>query len=156
MAGVLFDRLSLLSQIKDGNQPRKMKVLIPSLDANRIPSANKTGDNDSGSLSERLIALDDCDLRGETLAQAKQSTNCEGMFLYQSKDPVFENGNYRLNFNGRVSMPSVKNYQLVAADAIDDIICQFGKVDEDVFHLDYKAPLNAFQAFAFALCQFNL
>ena len=78
------------------------------------------------------------------------------MRVFESKDPVFENGNYRLNFKGRVSVPSVKNFQLVSPDDIDDIICQFGKIGEDSFHLDYKAPLNAVQAFSLALCQFNL
>ena len=45
-----------------------------------------------------------------------------------TKDPVFEKGNYRLNFNGRVKLPSVKNYQLVPPDGIDRIATQFGKV----------------------------
>jgi len=76
--------------------------------------------------------------------------------VYQTKEPVFENGNYRLNFHGRVGMPSVKNFQIVSEYDIDDVVCQFGKVDQDVFHLDYKAPLNAIQAFSLALCQFNL
>ena len=79
-----------------------------------------------------------------------------GLKVFESKDPVFENGNYRLNFRGRVNLPSVKNFQLVPCDNIDFIICQFGKVDEEVFHLDFRAPLNAMQAFALALCQFNL
>jgi len=78
------------------------------------------------------------------------------MFVFESKDPVFENGNYRLNFHGRVSIPSVKNFQLVSVDDPNHIICQFGKVAEERFNLDFKAPLNAFQAFALALCQFNL
>ena len=61
-----------------------------------------------------------------------------------------------MNFKGRVSIPSVKNFQLVSPDDIDYIICQFGKVGEDRFHLDFRAPLNAFQAFGLALAQFNL
>ena len=78
------------------------------------------------------------------------------MFVFETKEPVFENGNFRLNFRGRVSVPSVKNFQLVSPDDIDHIICQFGKIGDDRYHLDFKAPLNAFQAFAFAICQFNL
>jgi hypothetical protein len=31
-----------------------------------------------------------------------------GYSQLKSKEPVFENGNYRLNFNGRVTMASVK------------------------------------------------
>ena len=61
----------------------------------------------------------------------------------------------RLNFRGRVTVPSVKNFQLVGEDA-SEVLCQFGKVGDDRFHLDYKEPLNAVQAFALALCQFNL
>lgn len=33
---------------------------------------------------------------------------------------------------------------------------QFGKVSEDRFHLDLRAPVTPFQAFAVCLCQFNL
>ena len=71
-------------------------------------------------------------------------------------EPKFENGNYRLNFHGRVSVPSVKNFQLSSRDEPDHVVCQFGKVGDDRFHLDFKAPLNAFQAFAIALTQFNI
>lgn len=73
----------------------------------------------------------------------------------QSKDPVFEKGNYRLNFHGRVKLPSVKNYQLVPPDAIDDIWTQFGKVSDDEFHLDFKAPITPMVAFAVAVSQFD-
>jgi hypothetical protein len=35
-------------------------------------------------------------------------------------------------------------------------IRQFGKVDENGFHLDYREPLTALQAFAIALTHFSL
>ena len=88
--------------------------------------------------------------------EPRHMTSDSVTFQFHSKDPVFEKGNYRLNFKGRVSIPSVKNFQLVSPDDIDYIICQFGKVGEDRFHLDFRAPLNAFQAFGLALAQFNL
>ena len=66
-----------------------------------------------------------------------------------------QNGNYRLNFHGRVTVPSVKNFQLVDPRDVNDVICQFGKVDDDRFHLDFKGPLNAYQAFCIALAQFS-
>lgn len=37
-------------------------------------------------------------------------------------------GAYCLNFNGRVTEASVKNFQLIADDAPEHIILQFGKV----------------------------
>jgi tubby-related protein 1 len=63
-------------------------------------------------------------------------------------------GQYRLNFSGRVQTPSVKNMQLENEQG--EILLQFGKVDEHRFHLDYKAPFTAFSAFGAALCQFDL
>jgi hypothetical protein len=145
LAGIAFERLSLVDQLKEGNQPRKLKLVLPRLDQDSIPIAHRMSENGSGSLTD---LVSDPHLYG--------SVEGSGLFVFESKDPVFENGNYRLNFRGRVNLPSVKNFQLVPKDDIDHIVCQFGKVDEDIFHLDFKAPLNAFQAFALALCQFNL
>ena len=71
-----------------------------------------------------------------------------------TRNPTFQDGHYRLNFAGRVLEPSVKNMQLEMAGG--EVLLQFGKVDEDTFHLDYKAPFTAFSAFGAALCQFDL
>ncbi|XP_044488583.1 tubby-like F-box protein 8 [Mangifera indica] len=75
-----------------------------------------------------------------------------------------------LNFRGRVTVASVKNFQLVAATqpAVaaptpsqpapvdhDKIILQFGKVGKDMFTMDYRYPLSAFQAFAICLSSFD-
>eukprot|EP00249_Psilotum_nudum_P021209 c28021_g1_i1 orf=432-1700(-) len=72
-----------------------------------------------------------------------------------------------LNFKGRVTVASVKNFQLVAAvepestqqgvpqsDA-DKVVLQFGKVGKDTFTMDYRYPLSAFQAFAICLSSFD-
>ncbi|XP_057782416.1 tubby-like F-box protein 3 [Salvia miltiorrhiza] len=59
-----------------------------------------------------------------------------------------------LNFNGRVTVASVKNFQLVAGDG-EDVILQFGKVGKDTFTMDYQYPLSAFQAFALCLSSFD-
>ncbi|XAR68270.1 hypothetical protein NMG60_11003345 [Bertholletia excelsa] len=69
-----------------------------------------------------------------------------------------------LNFHGRVTVASVKNFQLVAT--VDQsqpggrgdgetVVLQFGKVADDVFTMDYKQPLSAFQAFAICLTSFG-
>ncbi|XP_065029550.1 tubby-like F-box protein 14 [Musa acuminata AAA Group] len=70
-----------------------------------------------------------------------------------------------LDFGGRVTMASVKNFQLIEATQPaashpspleqDKIILQFGKVAEDMFTMDYRYPLSAFQAFAICLCSFS-
>ncbi|GJN13716.1 hypothetical protein PR202_gb00452 [Eleusine coracana subsp. coracana] len=74
-----------------------------------------------------------------------------------------------LNFRGRVTVASVKNFQLVAATQPaagaptpsqatpppppehERVILQFGKVAKDMFTMDYRYPLSAFQAFAICL-----
>ncbi|KAK6131205.1 hypothetical protein DH2020_035053 [Rehmannia glutinosa] len=69
-----------------------------------------------------------------------------------------------LNFRGRVTVASVKNFQLVAAvdpsldvpaSEQDKVILQFGKIGKDIFTMDYRYPLSAFQAFAICLSSFD-
>ncbi|QHO14420.1 Tubby-like F-box protein [Arachis hypogaea] len=76
-----------------------------------------------------------------------------------------------LNFRGRVTVASVKNFQLIAATQPpagtptpsqptqssdhDKIILHFGKVGKDMFTMDYRYPLSAFQAFAICLTSFD-
>ncbi|KAM3333983.1 hypothetical protein ACQJBY_028834 [Aegilops geniculata] len=76
-----------------------------------------------------------------------------------------------LNFRGRVTIASVKNFQLTAASnpppagaptpsqpgPVDPekVILQFGKVARDMFTMDYRYPLSAFQAFAICLSSFD-
>ncbi|KAH6813987.1 tubby like protein 3 [Perilla frutescens var. frutescens] len=62
-----------------------------------------------------------------------------------------------LNFNGRVTVASVKNFQLVAdgGQEQENVILQFGKVGKDTFTMDYQYPLSAFQAFAVCLSSFD-
>ncbi|KAJ0452922.1 putative transcription factor TUBBY family [Helianthus annuus] len=69
-----------------------------------------------------------------------------------------------LNFHGRVTVASVKNFQLVATldqsqpggegDG-ETVLLQFGKVGDDVFTMDYRQPLSAFHAFAVCLTSFG-
>uniref|UniRef100_A0A0E0A1K0 Tubby-like F-box protein n=1 Tax=Oryza glumipatula TaxID=40148 RepID=A0A0E0A1K0_9ORYZ len=69
-----------------------------------------------------------------------------------------------LNFHGRVTVASVKNFQLVAPAGTSDpwgiadeetVILQFGKIEDDAFTMDYRQPLSAFQAFAICLTSFG-
>jgi len=74
---------------------------------------------------------------------------------------------YVLNFNGRVTRPSVKNFQLVCTAAQDDadvsgddashprVVAQFGRVDDNLFTLDFAHPLGPLTAFAACLSAFE-
>ncbi|KAJ9672676.1 hypothetical protein PVL29_026051 [Vitis rotundifolia] len=57
-----------------------------------------------------------------------------------------------LNFHGRVTIASVKIFQLVASSEDgsagqqhEKIILQFGKVGKVLFTMDYRYPISAFQ-----------
>ncbi|CAM0954611.1 unnamed protein product [Alopecurus aequalis] len=69
-----------------------------------------------------------------------------------------------LNFHGRVTVASVKNFQLVAPAGTSNpwgvgdeetVILQFGKIEDDAFTMDFRHPLSAFQAFAICLTSFG-
>ncbi|KAK8580894.1 hypothetical protein V6N13_143952 [Hibiscus sabdariffa] len=69
-----------------------------------------------------------------------------------------------LNFKGRVTVASVKNFQMVATvepsqnvsvPEQEKVILQFGKIGKDIFTMDYRYPLSALQAFAISLSSFD-
>lgn len=144
LGAISYERLNLLSQFTSGSQPRKLSVVVPPLDADGVPVPNTYLQRDAARYSMQNTLKDPVE------AAAREC------YLLENKEPTYENGNYRLNFAGRVSLPSVKNFQLVSPEDTSNILCQFGKVGDDTFHLDFKRPITAFQAFAFALSQFNL
>jgi tubby and related proteins len=69
---------------------------------------------------------------------------------------VHQVGAYVLNFNGRVTMASVKNFQLVDPDDQKAVVLQFGKVSRDEYTMDMQWPITPFQAFAVTLSSFDL
>ncbi|XP_063813300.1 tubby-related protein 1 [Pseudophryne corroboree] len=119
--------------------PRKMTVLIPGMDEDceRVPIRPRN-DNDG-------------------LLQRWQNKNMENVIELHNKSPVWndETQSYVLNFHGRVTHPSIKNFQIVHSDDLDYIIMQFGRIADDAFTMDYKYPMCAVQAFAIALSSFD-
>ncbi|RHY73354.1 hypothetical protein DYB34_000500 [Aphanomyces astaci] len=120
-------------------KPRKLTVVCPPLSSqNEVISQGAKPDTFSTLLDQHKAD--------------KRVT--EHLTVLENKEPEYEKGCYRLNFNGRVSIPSVKNFQLVVrGHAAKGIVLQFGKVSDKLFHLDFKHPLTPFQAFAIALSQ---
>ncbi|XP_022728095.1 tubby-like F-box protein 3 [Durio zibethinus] len=88
----------------------------------------------------------------------------DGMLVLRNKAPRWHEQLqcWCLNFYGRVTVASVKNFQLVASpengvagQEHENVILQFGKVGKDVFTMDYQYPISAFQAFAICLSSFD-
>ncbi|XP_047724020.1 tubby-related protein 3 isoform X3 [Prionailurus viverrinus] len=119
--------------------PRKMSVIIPGMNMNheRIPFRPR---NDH-----------------ESLLSKWQNKTMENLIELHNKSPVWNDDtqSYVLNFHGRVTQASVKNFQIVHGNDPDYIVMQFGRVADDVFTLDYNYPLCALQAFAIGLSSFD-
>ena len=92
-----------------------------------------------GKLVARVKALAD----GEEDPQLKHLIN---------KPPIWDEqmGANKLDFHGRVTIPSVKNFLLVQPDDHSEILMLFGKIEksDNIFSLDFRWPLSAIQAFA--------
>jgi tubby-related protein 1 len=130
LAAFVYDSKPFLHNWREGQPPRHLKIAIPFV-------------RNDGSLENMAPYL-----KNRMVENIKKNT-ATGMQVYSSREPTFDRGQYRLNFNGRVTIASVKNIQIV--DSEEKMVAQFGKVGEHRFHLDYKYPLNALQAFALAL-----
>ncbi|XP_050783652.1 tubby-related protein 2 isoform X2 [Gopherus flavomarginatus] len=119
--------------------PRKMTVIIPGMNT----------DNERISIRPKN--------EHETLLTRFQNRNLQNLLVLQNKVPAWneETQSYVLNFHGRVTQASVKNFQIVPDHDSEYIVLQFGRVAPDVFTMDYRAPLCALQAFAICLSSFD-
>lgn len=70
-----------------------------------------------------------------------------------NKKPFFNNqtNTFNLNFNGRVTMPSVRNFQVIHPLEPAYITLTFGKVSENTYILDFSHPWSILFAFCLGL-----
>ncbi|XXG54231.1 hypothetical protein AAC387_Pa03g2171 [Persea americana] len=102
--------------------------------------------------------------RSESFSSGPLGGQKDGMLVLKNKAPRWHEQLqcWCLNFRGRVTVASVKNFQLVASpengqagQEHEKVLLQFGKVGKDLFTMDYRYPLSAFQAFAICLSSFD-
>ncbi|XP_061823564.1 tubby protein homolog isoform X1 [Nerophis lumbriciformis] len=93
----------------------------------------------------------------ETLLVRHANNNTDKLVTLVNKSPSWneQTQSYVLNFHGRVTQASVKNFQIIHPENDDYIVMQFGRVSEDVFSMDYSFPMCALQAFAITLSSFD-
>ncbi|CAG5908399.1 unnamed protein product [Menidia menidia] len=119
--------------------PRKMTVIIPGMLENdeRVSIRPKE--------------------ESETLLTRHATGKTDKLVTLVNKSPSWneQTQSYVLNFHGRVTQASVKNFQIIHPDNDDYIVMQFGRVAEDVFSMDYSFPMCALQAFAITLSSFD-
>ena len=78
------------------------------------------------------------------------------LVMLPNKTPMFYmNKSYVLDFHGRVTQASKKNFQIIDSNDPDHIILQFGRIDTDIFTCDFKYPMCAIQAIGIALSSFD-
>ena len=157
-----------------GNRPRIMDVCIPKVSPDGVAGAewkrylNSCDDaNESGSSNKMLTCFKQAQTRTENPTQANPDDDSVspdgedyvppddfGLLALQNRPPWWniELGAFVLNFGGRVSVASVKNFQLCDRNDQDYIMLQFGRIQgRHSFTMDFQHPLTAVQAFAIAI-----
>ncbi|XP_041969795.1 protein king tubby isoform X2 [Aricia agestis] len=134
LAAVVYD-----TNVLGFKGPRKMTVILPGMTPDR---------------QRVVIAPQD---ESETLLERWRSQNFDDVVVLHNKTPVWndETQSYVLNFHGRVTQASVKNFQIVHDSEPDYVVMQFGRISEDLFTMDFRYPLCALQAFGIALSSFD-
>ncbi|XP_047311817.1 tubby-like F-box protein 2 [Impatiens glandulifera] len=137
--------------------PRRMQCVINSIPISSIQE---------GGIAPTPTSLSDHDLNDDEKKPSSSSSSEEPLMLRNKLPRWHEQLQcWCLNFKGRVTVASVKNFQLsVAVDSSlpnvplsekEKVILQFGKIGKDIFTMDYSYPLSAFQAFAICLSSFD-
>ncbi|XP_062595589.1 tubby protein homolog [Saccostrea cucullata] len=119
--------------------PRKMTIIIPGMNSDH----------------ERVDIKPRSDSDG--LINRYKRENMENIVELHNRTPVWndEIQSHVLNFHGRVTQGSVKNFRIVHDNDVKYIVMQFGRVAKNVFTMDFNYPLCALQAFGIALSSFD-
>nr|GLL42091.1 tubby-like F-box protein 3 [Ipomoea trifida] len=149
--------------------PRRMHCVMDSIPASAIkpggvaPTQTDFPASNNDSFSTIPISRSKSASMEKSLSGPLESQT-EGALVLRNKSPRWHEQLqcWCLNFHGRVTVASVKNFQLVASPENgvsgpehEKVILQFGKVAKDVFTMDFRYPLSAFQAFAICLSSFD-
>jgi len=147
--------------------PRRMNCVMDSIPASAVEEGGKAPTQTEFPLSS-LDSFPSIPFFRSKLARidtaSQSSTQKEDRLVLKNKSPRWHEQLqcWCLNFRGRVTVASVKNFQLVASDdngsgsqENDKVILQFGKIGKDLFTMDYRYPISAFQAFAICLSSFD-
>ncbi|KAJ2892721.1 hypothetical protein IWW38_003108 [Coemansia aciculifera] len=126
------------SHVLGSTGPREMTVVIHAVDDSGDNNA-KVDDGGGASLIERY--------RGDGAEMDA------GIIPLINKPPIFipETSTFALDFGARVTMRSVKNFQLIHPHDKDYIVMQFGKTGADSFALDIRYPMSPVMALGVAV-----
>jgi hypothetical protein len=153
-----------------GNRPRVMDVCIPKLledgsvsnEWRRVPddSVEDADTSTSNRMLNKFKTIQRVENVGDENASNGEGNNNintadhHGLIILQNRPPWWniELGAFVLNFGGRVSVASVKNFQLCEPANQDCIMLQFGRIQgRHSFTMDFQHPLTPMQAFSIAI-----
>ncbi|RNA27193.1 tubby -like protein [Brachionus plicatilis] len=115
-------------------------------------SSNKEVESEENSMRTSNSKLDAYSNTASSQASNSKS-NLRNVVKLINKSPQWNSGlnSFALNFYGRVTISSVKNYQIIHEVNPDYVVTQFGKVNKDLYTCDFSYPFCALQAFGVAL-----
>lgn len=154
--------ISYESNVQGSRAPRRVHCVIDAIPASAIEpdGVAPTQTNFCSALS----FFKSKSIRAENFQSEPLAEQRNRVLVLKNKDPMWHEqlNCWCLNFHGRVTVASVKNFQLVASpenglagQENEKIILQFGKFGKDLFTVDYRYPISAFQAFAICLSSFD-
>lgn len=148
-------------RMKGMMRPRRLHVSLPE-PMNKTPSPD--GTSEPKGLIERIRhrhhTLQSIAYSGRESCETPLNRRCASSNMKLINKPPHWNEGLKcwcLNFRGRVKLASVKNFQLICdSDGAGKIVMQFGKVDADVFIMDFNPTvISTVQAFSIALTSFE-
>ena len=144
--------------------PRRMQCIMDAIPASSIEPGGVAPTQTEFSITNPDTFFRSKSNHTESFLSGPLTSQKDGVLVLRNKSPRWHEQLqcWCLNFHGRVTVASVKNFQLVASPENgpagpehDKIILQFGKVGKDLFTMDFRYPISAFQAFAICLSSFD-
>lgn len=138
----------------DSGGPSQIDAWIPMVSASGSSAVVwQPTDLTAGSIEATVNALSASAAKDMTSGESGSQLRTDRLMELFNKKPKWDayHGGHVLNFRGRVTQSSVKNFQLCCPETGDDIVLQFGRVGEHRFSMDVKYPLSIFQAFSICI-----
>ncbi|KAJ2210518.1 hypothetical protein EV179_006197, partial [Coemansia sp. RSA 487] len=127
--------------------PRKMAVVIRAI-------VNDDAADSSAACEVSLVSkYRTCVANNRDQAEKAMTDATGSIVVLENKTPKWSVNRmaYMLDFGGRVTMASSKNFQLICLDCDHYVAVQFGKTDRDAFTLDFRFPVSPVMAFGIAV-----
>jgi len=154
---ILYKVHSLPSIFSNAPPPRQIEF-VRFTERAQLTAAKEGGTAVESSNFYRSLLNESCEFLQPKAETSPHKALCDTNYLsiFYSERPFIkvETKAPTLNMKGRGRVASSKNTQLVNQDGV--VCLQVAKCDHTTYHVDFRAPFNPFQAFAFGIAQVAL